>query len=87
MPGPEDIALVVVINGQPFPVQANPHGPLLTVVAKALEESKNTGQPPDNWEMRDEAGALLDLTKKVGDFHFAVGAKLFLSLKAGVGGC
>lgn len=86
MPGPEDIELVIVINGQPFPVDANLHAPLRTVVVKALAESKNTGQPPENWELRDEAGALLDLAKKVADFHFVAGAKLFLSLKAGVGG-
>ena len=86
MPGPEESALVVVINGQPFTVEANLHEPLRTVVEKALEESKNTGQPAENWELRNEAGALLDLAKKVGDYHFAPGAKLFLSLKAGVGG-
>lgn len=86
MPGPEEIALVVVINGQPFEVEANIHAPLRTVVAKALEESKNTGQPPENWELRDETGTLLDQAKKVSEFHFAPGAKLFLSLKAGVGG-
>jgi uncharacterized protein DUF2604 len=86
MPGPEQIALVVVINGQPFMVEANVNAPLRTVVEKALADSNNTGQPAENWELRNEAGALLELGKKVGDFHFAPDTKLFLSLKAGVGG-
>lgn len=86
MPGPNEFALVVVINGQPFPITANVNEPLRVVVVKALAESKNSGQPAENWELRDEAGALLDLAQKVGEFHFAPGAKLFLSLKAGIGG-
>lgn len=86
MPSPNDIDLVVVINGQPFELTANVNEPLKAVVVKALADSKNAGQPPDNWELRDDAGALLDLAKKVGEFPFAAGAKLFLSLKAGVGG-
>jgi len=86
MPGPEQLALVVVINGQPFAVEANVNAPIRTVVEKALAKSNTTGQPAENWELRNDAGALLELAKKVGDFRFPAETKLFLSLKAGVGG-
>lgn len=82
----EAIDLVIVINGQPFEVEAEKKEPLRAVVARALEKSNNTGQPPENWELRDESGKLLDLAKKVSDFHFTDNTKLFLSLKAGIGG-
>jgi hypothetical protein len=78
--------LVVIVNGMPYEVKANVEAPVLVVIEKALEESGNKGQPPQNWELRDTAGNLLDPQKKLEDYHIADGAKLFLSLKAGVGG-
>jgi hypothetical protein len=52
-----------------------------------LEQTGNTGQPPDNWELRDAQGTLLDTSHKIASFHFPSGVRLFLNLKAGVGGC
>jgi len=78
--------LTVVVNGQPVEVKVNEHAPLQTVIPHALKESGNVGQPPENWELKDAAGNLLDLNKKIEDFHFADDVKLFLSLKAGVAG-
>ena len=86
MPGPNEIDLIIVVNGKPEKVPANVHAPLRTAIERALELSGNSGQPVDNWEIRDSGGQLLDLTRKIGDFHFANDARLFLSLKAGVGG-
>ncbi|WP_346659838.1 DUF2604 domain-containing protein [Bradyrhizobium sp. 200] len=43
-------------------------------------------QPPENWEIKNEAGELLDPDKKVGEFGFGKEVTLFLSLKAGVAG-
>jgi uncharacterized protein DUF2604 len=80
------IALNVVVNGQPVVVEANENAPLKSLIEKALEESHTVGQPPDNWEIRDEQGNLLDLTKKIGTFGFAMGITLLLSLKAGAAG-
>jgi len=80
------IAITVVVNGEPTVISANPHAPLRSIVEKALEESGNVGQPPENWEMHDQAGDLLDLDRKVESFGFADGARLFLNLKAGIGG-
>jgi hypothetical protein len=78
--------LTIVVNGQPVELEANENAPLKTVIGKALEKSGNVGQPAENWELKDASGALLDLDKKIGEYHFADGVKLFLSLKAGVAG-
>lgn len=78
--------LTVVVGGQPVEVDANVHAPLKTIVPRALELSGNEGQPPENWELRDEVGNALDLAKKIEDYHFTADVKLFLNLKAGVGG-
>lgn len=79
-------ALLVVVNGQQTTVEAELHAPLQTIIPKALEQTGNTGQPPANWELRDAAGSLLDLSQKIEDLQFPADAKLFLNLKAGIGG-
>jgi hypothetical protein len=80
------IALEVIVNGQSTSVEANLNAPLHTIIPKALEQTGNAGQPPENWELRDQNGVLLPLETKIEDFNFAAGTKLFLNLKAGVGG-
>ena len=85
MPEHKD-TLVIVVNGEPVRVEANPHAPLRTVVPLALAEAHVVGQPPENWELRDAAGNLLDLARKIETFGFTVATELFLSLRAGVGG-
>ena len=80
------IEIAVIVNGQPTVVQANLEAELRTVIPKALEATGNTGQPPENWELRDANGTLLDISKKIESFHFPAGARLLLNLKAGVGG-
>lgn len=80
------IELLIVVNGQPVPLEVSLDEPLRAVVSQALAKSGNAGQPAENWDLRDDEGHLLDLQKKVSDFHFSEGTKLFLSLKAGVGG-
>ncbi|HYK95429.1 MAG TPA: DUF2604 domain-containing protein [Candidatus Dormibacteraeota bacterium] len=84
MPDPH-IDLTVIVSGQPTTVRANPHAPLQTVVAKALEQTHNTGQPPENWELKYD-GKVLDLSATIESFGFPAGANLFLTLKAGIGG-
>ncbi len=80
------IALEVIVNGQPVEVQANQNAPLRTVIPKALTQTGNAGRPPEDWELRDAAGVLLDPEKKIEDFGFPEGTRLFLNLRAGVGG-
>ncbi|OHV60345.1 hypothetical protein LCM4577_16515 [Mesorhizobium sp. LCM 4577] len=84
--GAGKIEITVVVNGQATEVEANPNQPLHVVRTKALENTQNVAQPAENWEFKDEAGTLLDVDKKVGEFGFANGVTLFLSLKAGVAG-
>ena len=85
-PKPQKDTITVVVNGNPTEVIANLNSPLRTLVNKALDQTGNSGQPPENWELRNAQGAVLDLEKKIGDYHFPADVKLFLSLKAGVGG-
>jgi hypothetical protein len=80
------IDLTVIVNGQPTVVQANLEAELRSLIQKALEATGNTGQPPENWELRDANGTLLDVSKKIESFQFAPGTRLLLNLKAGVGG-
>lgn len=80
------LELEVVVNGEPVVVDANVNAPLRTVVNEALAVSKNAGQPAENWQLKLEDGTALDLNRKVGTYGFAVGATLFLSLRAGAGG-
>ena len=86
MSDPKKIDIAVVVNGEPTVVNAVEDDPLRTIIPDALRQTKNTGQPPENWELRDTDGNLLDLDKRVGDYPFTEKTRLFLNLKAGVGG-
>lgn len=54
--------------------------------AASLSESGNSGRPLSEWEVRDSAGALLDMTRTVKELGLTNGARLFLSLRVGAGG-
>lgn len=83
---PNSIHLTVVVNGAPTDVEANVNAPLRTIIPEALHETGNTGQAPENWRILDQPGNQLDPDKKIGEYHFASGTKLFLSLREGIGG-
>lgn len=78
--------LTVIVGGTSVEVEVNLNAPLHTIIPKALAASKNVGQPPEQWELKDEKGVPLPLDKKIGEFHFGADVALFLSLKAGVNG-
>lgn len=86
MTTPKKISLTVVVNGQPTVLDALEDAPLGTIIPDALRQTENTGQPPDRWELRDADGNLLDLAKTIGEYGFPAEFRLFLNLKAGVGG-
>lgn len=86
MPPSNQIPLVVVVNGQPTPVEANLNAPLHSIIGKALEATGNQGQPAENWELRNQDGSPLAGEQKIKDLGLAPGAQIFLNLKAGVGG-
>ena len=86
MSNPKKISITVVVNGQPTVVDVIEDAPLGTIIPDALHQTENSGQPPENWELRDADGNLLDLNKKIGDYGFQDKTRLFLNLKAGIGG-
>lgn len=80
------IELVFIINGANFSLNANVNEPLIAAVEKALQESGNTGRPAAEWQVRDANGVLLEMNRKIKDFGFKDGTRLFLSLAVGAGG-
>ena len=80
------IDLTVVVNGEPTVVSVLDSVTLGTIIPEALQQTGNTGQPTENWELRDADGNLLDLNKEIQDYPFTDKTRLFLNLKAGVGG-
>lgn len=80
------IDLVVLVSGVEVKIKAQ-HDELLRKVAeRALKKSENVGQPLVNWDLRNEAGEILDLDRTVGSYHLKDGALLSLTLKAGIAG-
>lgn len=79
-------SLTISVTGTPTEVDINPNQPLRVVIPKALAQTHNVGRPPEDWELRDEHGVLLDLDRKIETFGFAQSTVLFLSLRAGIGG-
>ena len=78
--------ITIIVNGQPVQVKVGLDEQIGEAVEDALEKSGNSGQPAEQWELRDESGQPLDTGKKIGESGITAGTKLFLNLKAGVGG-
>ena len=78
--------ITIVVNGKPFEVKVGLDEQIGEAVEDALKVSGNSGQPAERWELRDESGQPIDTGKKIGESGIVAGAKLFLSLKAGIGG-
>lgn len=82
----DKVSITFIVNGEDVLVDANPASPLHALRNKALAMSKNTGRPPDEWEIRDQRGILLSPEQSVESFHFSDGVRLFLTLRVGAGG-
>jgi Protein of Unknown function (DUF2604) len=80
------VKITMVVNGQPVMIEATEQEKLSEVRQRALTETQNLAQPPENWEIKDEAGTVLDPDKRVGHYHLGKEITLFLSLKAGAAG-
>lgn len=80
------IPLVVVVNTEDVAIEANLHAPLQTVAQHALNSSGSKDRPLSDFDFKASSGEILDLGRKVEDFHFAPGTKLFLSLRVGIQG-
>ena len=79
-------AITIIVNGQLVEVKVHLDEQIGEAVEQALKKSGNSGQSPERWELRDESGQPIDTSKKIGESGIMAGAKLFLNLKAGVGG-
>jgi hypothetical protein len=73
-------------NGEPTPVEGKPSEQLVKLLEKALKESENTGQPVDAWQVTDEPGNVLDVSKTLAELGIKDGTTLLASLKAGAAG-
>ena len=81
-----NVTLAVVVNGTRTEVTVDGGDALVAVRDKALKQTDNVGRPAEDWELKTEAGDVLDLATLVRDSGFVSGTVLFLSLKAGVAG-
>ncbi len=82
----KQIEFTTVVNGQSVPVKIDLSAEIGEALVQALNKSGNSGQPVENWELRDASGHPIDTGQKIADSDIKDGAKLFLNLKAGVGG-
>jgi hypothetical protein len=80
------ITLEVVVGGTPVKVSANVEAPLQSIIGKALADSGNVGQNPNDWELVDKAGKPYNLNQKSGDAGLKDGSAVYLNRKAGGGG-
>jgi hypothetical protein len=83
---PTKLHVTFVINGEPTSVEGKPDEQLVKLLEKALKESENTGQPVEAWQVTDEPGNVLDVSKTLAELGIKDGAILLASLKAGAAG-
>ena len=80
------VTLTVVVNGTRTQVTVEGDDALAAVRDKALQQTNNVGRPAEDWELKTEAGDVLELATLVRDAGFAPGTVLFLSLRAAEAG-
>jgi predicted RNase H-like nuclease (RuvC/YqgF family) len=80
-----NLHLLFIVNGKAEKISVEPEWTLEHAVKIALRESGNEGRPLTDWTVKYN-NKVLDLNKKIKEFHFAECAELFLSLNAGHGG-
>lgn len=78
--------LTIVVNSEPIRVEVSRSTVLSAVVAEVLDRAKPAGRSEDQWELKTEAGTVLNLALTVEDAGIECGSILFLSLKAGAAG-
>jgi hypothetical protein len=84
---PPHMGLIAIINGWDVEVKGMPVGRSLDEVRRiALKISNHTGQPAEQWEIRDETGQLLDPAQSIAETGWKPNERFFLTLKMGAGG-
>ena len=82
-----DDHVIVVVNGAATSVAIKGNPSLLEVVETALQQTQNSGQPVDAWELRGPDDApIADLTTKIKKLNLDEDDRLYLNLRAGIGG-
>lgn len=83
----EKDTVIVVVNGVETTVNIHGNPALSDVVATALQQTNNSGQPLENWELRGPDGTPIpDLSIKVKKLNLELEDRIFLNLRAGIGG-
>jgi hypothetical protein len=80
------VEITAVVAGKGVLIEARKDQTLADVRDEALKRTDNVGQPPENWEIKDEAGHVLNPATTVGDCHFGPQVTLYITLKAGAAG-
>ena len=79
------VKLTFIVIGEEVHLQAPATQTLDSLVQEVLAKSMNTGRL-NAWELRYEAGQrIYDQSKMVGDYGFAPGSRLYLTVEIGVG--
>lgn len=83
---PNHIHLVFIANGKETLVDGlSFNQPLYDAVKRALVQTGNSGRPIEEWLVKWN-NQDLDIKRNIGEFSFPPDAKIFLSVKSGVGG-
>ena len=78
--------IVFIVYGENVPVECAQWMSLGTARSWALEDSRNTGRPEEDWDLRDANGTYLDPSRKIADYRFPDGVRIFASIRVGAGG-
>ena len=82
---PSKLHITFVVTGQSVEKDVNANQPLHALVSQVLAETKNTGQPADQWVLTYNSREL-DQKKTFEGEGIPTGAKLFLTIRSGRGG-
>jgi hypothetical protein len=93
IPAPEGAHVLIIVNGEDVAVPVAVGESLSHARERALQQTKNTGRPPEEWEIRSATGRLLDPWARLGPEHYRGrhvwidgDGRLFLTLRIGFGG-
>lgn len=83
--GTKKLQLTFIVSGQAYEDSFPENQPLQAAIQHVLAQTKNTGQPPENWVVTFD-GQLLDPKKSLADLGLTNGQRLLLNPRTGRGG-
>jgi hypothetical protein len=93
IPAPEGAHVLIIVNGEDVAAPVAVGESLSHARARALQQTKNTGRPPEEWEIRSAKGRLLEPWALLNPEHYKGrhvwidgDGRLFLTLRIGFGG-